>query len=428
LAKKNKVVKPQHEYTRHQLSKMRKAQRRQHFILFGGIGVIVAVVLLIVAGWVNSEYIPLNKTVLQVNGVKFNTAYYIDSLKLAMASQNASSISDVSSSLISTILQDELEKQGAAKFGVTVNDSDVINLLKINNIPVSAASKDLAIASLLPDKLKSDYFNTLVPVSDNQVHMKAIMVEDENVAQTVRDRILSGDNITALAAQYAQGYFSQEYKGDFGMHSAAVLRANEIPEVPIDFAFGPDGTIGSVSQPLTDNTSYKQLGYWLIKVDDRPSDTTANVTAIYCANEPDALSVKARIDAGDNVADLADQYSQYTDVGQHGELGIMNSTNNVSDTFNGYVFNPSTKLGEWSSPLRDTYNWTKGGVWVVQVVDRQDNAKLSDDDRKTLIDKEYNDWASALMSESASGYKETLSDSLKAWAIKRATSELQSSG
>ena len=142
---------------------------------------------------------------------------------------------------------------------------------------------------------------------------------------------------------FAQDYYSKEYKGDFGFHSEGLFQAEYIPQVPLDFAFNPDVAIGTVSLPLSDNATYKQLGYWLIKVNDRPSETTANVTAIYCGEESQATDVRAQIMAGANVTDLADQYSQYTSIGQHGELGVVSTSDNISLDFNNYVFDPDAE-------------------------------------------------------------------------------------
>jgi parvulin-like peptidyl-prolyl isomerase len=427
LAKKKSVEKAPREMTHRALSRHKKAVRRQRFILFGGISVIVAVVLIIMAGWITGEYIPLHKTVLQVYDTKFSTGYFIDMLALNLRGQTSTvDTSQITTNVINQIFQNELEKQEAAKLGVVVSDNDVLQMVKANGLPVNAASKDAIIAQLLPDKLKSDYFSTVIPVSDNQVYLKAIMVEDEATAQIVRDKLMSGDNITSLVEQYGQGYFTQTYKGDFGFHNAGYFTTEYIPTVPVAYAFSDNATTGTVSEPLTDNTSYKQLGYWVLRVNDIPKDGSANVTGLLLNSLGTAQDVRAKLVNGDNVTALADQYSQYTSAAdKHGELGVIIATDNISPDFNGYVFDPSTKLGEWSEPIRDTYMWTQGGYWVVQIADRQDNSKLSDDDRKTLIDRAYTTWAGGLMGDAATDVFNDFTDSLKQWAIDRATKKAQ---
>ena len=426
MAKKKNVEKAPREMTHRALSHHKKAVRRQHFILYGGIGVIVAVFLIILAGWITGEYLPMHKTVLRVFDTKFSTSYFIDRLALSMKGQSSTDITTLTTDVINQIFQGELEKQEAAKLGVTVNADNVTQLLKDNGIAVNAASKDAAIAQLLPDKLKSDYFETIIPTSDNQVYLKAIMTEDESTANIVRDKIANGDNVTALAAEYGQGYFTQTYKGDFGFHNATYFSTEYIPSVPVDWAFSDNGTAGVISPPLEDAISQKQLGYWVIKVNDRPTADTANVTAILLSSKTEALNIKAQLENGDNVTALADQYSQYTDAqDKHGELGVISVSANITNAFYAYAIDPSVKLGEWSSPVRDTL-WTKGGYWVVQVVDRQDHSKISDDDRKILIDRAYSTWAGGLMGQAATEVFNDFTPDLKTWAIERATKKNQS--
>jgi hypothetical protein len=414
--------------THRALSHHKRAVRRQRFILFGGIGVIVAVLALIVSGWLTGYYLPLHKTVLQVYDTKFSTSYFIDAmaftLKTQAATSNSSSIdtSQVTPSVINQIMQDELEKQAAAKLGVTIADNETLQLLKNYSLPVNAFTKNLAYAALLPDKMKSEHFEKTVPTSDNQVYLKAVMVEDENTAETVRERLLSGDNISLLVDQYGQGYSTQSNKGDFGYHNAAYFTSEQIPPELVTWAFGENGTKGAVSPPLTDTASYKQLGYWVIRVNERPTPATANVTAILASSRAEAASLKTQLENSDNISGLADQHSQYTSTkNNHGELGIITATDNVSNEFYAYVTDPATLLGQWSDPVQDKTNWTKGGYWVVQVADRQDNSKISDDDRQTLIDRVYNTWANGLMGEAAKNVFNNFTDKLKAWAVERAS-------
>jgi len=412
--------------THRALSHHKKAVRRQRFILFGGIGVIAAVVIIILVGWIVGSYLPMHKTVLQVYDQKFSADYFIERLAFYLKSQTTADTSQAVSTVINQILQGELEKQAAATVGVVVNADNITQLLKTAGIPENAVGRDMARADLLPDKLKSDYFENIIPVSANQVYMKAIMAEDEGAADTVRTKMMNGDNVTELAELYGQGYYTQSYKGDFGFHTADYFRVNYIPDVPIDFAFSDGTTAGTFSSPLADTKSYKQLGYWLLRVNDLPTETTANVTAILVGNKNDALAVRARLLNGDNVTALSDEFNQYTQAkDKQGELGIIAYSDNISPDFNGYVFNPSTQLGEWSLPVRDTSEWTTGGYWVVQVADRQDNSILTDADRKAMIDKAYNTWASALMGNAGVNVASYFTAEQKVWVLAQATKRLQ---
>lgn len=425
MAKKRKIEKRPREYTRRQLSHFKKQQRRQRFILFGGISIIAAVILIILVGWLTGEYIPLHKTVIQVYDTKFNTAYYIDMLEIFGKSQTSYSLAQIASTVSNQIIQMELAKQDAARLGITVSDDEAKELLESSGIPSNDAGMDLARAQLLPDKLKSGHFDSLVPKSDNQVYLKAIMVESDSVAKIVRDRIANSDNFTMLAEEYGQGYFTKDYKGDFGLHTVGIFLSRQIPAVVVDYAFSAEVTAGTLSQPLSDNSSYKQLGYWLIKVSDRPAEGSANVTALLISSEDEAKAVRVKLEAGGDVAALADQYSQYTAAKDaHAELGIKVSSDNVSNAFNGYVFDTSIELGKWSDPIRDDIMWTQGGVWLVLVADKQENSTLTDEDRQTLIDEAYGTWSSDLWIVASTDIINEMSDELRAWAIERATKKI----
>ena len=426
MAKKKNVEKAPREMTHRQLSHHKKAQRRQRIILFSGISIIVAVILIILGGWFAGEYLPLHKTIFQVYDAKFNTAYLIDTLKIDGKSEGISKMASNASGIINQIIQNEVLKQGAEKLGITVSDEEAKQLLENNSIPVSDAGMAIARAQLLLGKLKSGHFTSLVPESDNQVYMKAMMIESDTLAKVVRERIANGENFTMLAEKYATNYYFKINQGDYGWHPASILKNQLGSTIPLDFAFNADVKAGDLSTPLSDNASYKQLGYWLIRINDRPDEESANVSAILLSSEAEALNIKARLEAGEELAAIADNRSQYSPSKEkHGELGMVTTSENVTDTLNGYVFNPPTEVGKWSQPVREDILYTQGGAWLVQIVDKEDNMKLSDDDRKTLIDEAYNTWTSNLETASLSTIRNDITAEIQQWAIDRATKELQ---
>jgi len=432
VAKKKKEEKPR-EYTRRQLSHFQKQKRRQRLIFISGISVIVAIILIVSVGWYMTDYRPLHQTVIKLGNTKFDTAYYIDALETYEKANASYSIDQLDMYMSGMIIQNELIRQGAEPLGITISDADIKKSLESNNQTVSAASIDILRAQQLETRIKDEYISTQkVPVSDNQVHIKALMVESESVAEEVRQKILNGDNFTTLVTDYAKDSYSKAVNGDFGLHPRSILNENLDATVPLDYAFGADA--GSVSPPLADNTTYKMIGYWLINVTDRPSDNQSTVEALYLSTNEQALDIKARLEAGDNLTALADQYSQYSDSKEkHGEMGIItkpadNTTTTVSTAFDGYVFDPNTPLGKWSDPILDTLS-TQGGYWLVQVVEKEIDAKLTDADRSSLIDMAYSDWLSQLQDQHASDIDVSgLTSNIRTWARARAEKELAQAG
>ncbi|OGO06436.1 MAG: hypothetical protein A2Y92_00120 [Chloroflexi bacterium RBG_13_57_8] len=430
MAKKRRVEKPK-EYTRRQLSHFQKQKRRQRIVFISGMAIIAAIIVITLAGWYIGEYRPLHKTVIKVKDTEFNTSYFIELLKIYGASQPGQSLEAFVNGAQEGVVENELKKQAAQGYGITVNDEEIKAELKENGAPVNRVYVDLSRGQKLETKLKDDYFGPEIPASDNQVHMMTMLTESEAVAQELRSKLIMGDNFTALAGEYAQNYYSKNVnKGDFGWHPQTVLEAQLGSLIPIDYAFMAQA--GDISPPLSDNVSYKQLGYWVIKVLSMSEDEEAEVQALYLGSRHQALEIKARLESGDNLSALAKQYSQYSTSKENGgELGTVAKPASANDTsistaFDTYVFDPATELGNWSEPVRDTALWTQGGAWIVQLVEKQDNRELSAGDRSFIINQVYSEWLSQLkIMQAAEVDTSGLTEEVVTWMVERATRELQ---
>jgi parvulin-like peptidyl-prolyl isomerase len=399
LAKKKKVEKRPREMTRRQLSHFKRQKRRQRIIFIGGVAIIAAVILIILVGWFVGEYRPMHKGVIIVKDTEFNTAYFADYLKFAGANYADENIESLADTAVNTIIQNELVRQAAENLGMTISDEEAKKELEDTDFKNNRAAIDLVRAYLLEERLRSEYFDAEVPVSDNQVHMMTMLLESGREALEVRDK-LSSENFTVLAGEFALNYYSKNVNsGDFGWHPATILEDQLESSIPIDFAFGAEA--GTLSHPLEDEEVQKQRGYWLIKVLEKPDEEKAPVQALFLGSEQEAEGIRDRLVAGDNMTAIADEYTQYDfSKENHGELGVV-VKDQINAVFDDYVFSDNVTVGEWSQPVRDDTLWTKGGYWLVKVVDKDDDRELSDEDRSTLIDKVYSDWVSGLWTESA---------------------------
>jgi parvulin-like peptidyl-prolyl isomerase len=428
LSKKKNVVKVPREMTHRQLSHHKRQQRRQRIIFISGIGIIAAVVIIIILGWVLGEYRPLHRTVIRVYDSDIRMVDFVDTIKVFGRNTDVTQLQENISGITNTIINNELIRQGGEQLGVTVSDEEVENALQGSELPDNKATRDLIRAELLPDKIRDNYFGARLSVSDNQVYIMALLAESENIVPEIRDRLMSGDNFTMLAEQYAQNYTSKKVnKGDYGWHPASILKDLLGSDIPINWAFSAQP--GDISPALKDAESYKQWGYWLLRVNDIPDAGTANVSALLLSSEFEAKEMKMRLESGsESLAAIADTYSQYSPSKEgHGELGLVASSENISDTFNKYVYNPDVQLGVWSDPISETIFYTKGGAWLVQLIDKDNDRKLSDEDRETLINKAYNDWANNLWAAASADIINNLTDEEQQWAFDRAIKELQKS-
>jgi hypothetical protein len=428
LAKKKNVVKAPREMTHRQLSHHKRAQRRQRIILFSGIAVVVAVVALIISGWILGEYRPLHRTVLKVYDTDISMADYVDTIKILGRSSNVETLQENTSGIVNTIIINELIRQGGEQLGISVSDEEVKTTVQNMNLPDNKAARDLVRAQLLPDKIKTEYFGAELPVSANQVYIKTMLVESESLFPEVRDKLISGDNFTMLAEQYGWNYTTRKVnQGDYGWHPASILKDLLGSDIPIDWAFSAQP--GEISPALADPDTYKQFGYWLLRVNNVQEEGTANVSAVLLSSEAEAREFKMKLENGsENLTAIADTYSQYTPSKEsHGELGMVADSENISTAFNNYVYSPDVEIGSWSEPIPDTTFFTKGGAWLVQLIDKDNDRKLSDEDRSTLIEKAYSEWSNNLWVSASADIVNALTDEEQQWAVNRAIKELQKS-
>lgn len=426
MAKKNEEQKPR-EYTKRQLSHAKKHQLRQKIYLFGGITIIVAVILLTVAGWLFGEFLPLHQTIVSVYDTKIKENDLIDTMVIYGTAQPTLDLSQNMDYIVQAMVQNALVQREAANLGITVSDNEVSATSP--GVKLNGAREALIRGSLITEKLRQEYISKQVPDSGNQVLMNAMLVESEDLVPGIRNSLLSGDNFSKLADQYATNVVSQTNHGVFDWHPQTVLTSDISTAIPVTWAFSDTTKKGDISGALSDNASSKKLGYWIIKVnrilDTADKGPSANVSALLLSSQAEAKLIKKQLEAGENLSALADRFSQYsTSQLGHGEF-LAAQSDNISTPFNDYVFSPDTFIGEWSDPIQDHQFYTKGGAWIVQLVDKSNDHPYSTADKATLIDTAYSDWVTNLTSSASADIKFTFDDPARVLAIDRATKELK---
>jgi len=416
---KKKAEKPQREVTKRQLSHWQRQKRRQRIILGLGIFIIAAVFVIMGVGWYIGQYQPLHQTVIRVNDTKFNMKYYVEMLKLYEGDQPAQYMQYLADSAVKNIEQNELIRQGALKLGISVSDDAVTEELKSSDLPNSDVPRDLVRIQLLISKLQDEYFDQQVPVSAEQVHVMAMLLESEQQATEVKAKLDNDESFAELAEELSLDYLSKTNQGDLGWHPEDILNELLKPTI-VEYAFSSE--VGVLSQPIYDEELIKAVGYWLIMVLERNEDEEeAHVQAMLLGSEEEAQNVKARQEAGEDFATLAKELSQLDGVEENeGDLGML-TPGIVSPTFDEFVFNPELELEMLSEPIRDDAITTKGGYWLIKMVDKDENRPIDDNDRNLLKAKALDDWVSSLLDDPENEVDDSyLDNEKKAWAIEQA--------
>ncbi len=424
MAKKGNTRKQPRELTKRQISKWQQQQRRQRITFITGVTIIAVALILILVGWFLTQFQPLHETVIQVNDTRFDMKYYIDTLKFYGSTQSAEYVSYIAEDAIDDIEERELVRQAALELGMSVSDDEIKEKLEGSDLPDSNISSDVISYSILVNKLLGEHFDSEVPVTAEQAHIMAMLLESESQALEVRDRLGNGESFAELAGELSLESFTKNSEGDLGWHPESILKELFYTEVPVDYAF--NGEVGKLSEPLYDEEVSKSVGYWLIKVTEREEGTdSAHVYAILLGSEDEAAGIKARLEAGEDFATVAKENSLwYAAETNEGDLGMVSrgSTTTVLDE---YVFDNGIELNTLSGPIRDDTTTTEGGHWLIKVFGRE-NRQIEEDDRDVLKSRAFQEWVNSLWNDPENLINDrALSSEKIAWAVAQAQRDLK---
>jgi len=251
-------------------------------------------------------------------------------------------------------------------------------------------------------------------------HIMAMFLESESQVTEVRARVEAGEDFAELAEELSLESFSKDKKGDLGWHPEDVLAELLATSIPGEYAFGSE--VGVLSQPIYDETKTRSVGYWLIKILDRKQEPEqVHIQAILLGSEKEAQDVRVRLEDGKDFTTLAQEFSQHKATKENGGDFDWLRPGMMSSAFDEFAFNPELELETLSEPIRDDTVVTTGGYWLLEVLDKEDNKQISDDDRNLLKAKALDEWVFSLWDDTGSEVNSYLTDEMREWAIEKAT-------
>ena len=424
MAKKKKKQKAPREFTRRQLSRYQQQKRRQRLVLSVGIAIIVVAAVIIGVGWYFSQFQPMHQTAIRVNDTEFDMQYYIDTLKYYGRGESAEFMEYMVDSILNDIEQNELIKQEAGKLGISISDEEIREKLKSADLPNNAAYRDMIGSRLILTKLLDEHFDKQVPMSAEQVHIMAMLLESERQVTDARARLLAGEDFAELAKEFSRDSLTMNNEGDLDWHPESILTEMMGTDVPVKYAF--NSAAGVLSEPLYDEEVVKVIGYWLLKVSEWKGDEEAHVHAILLGSEEEAQETRARLEAGEDFAELAKEFSQMEGAEENGGDWGWVREGGVSPILEEYIFDTGVEIEKLSEPIIDDTMYTKGGYWLVKVLEKDADRQLDDYDRDRLKSKALEEWVASLWDNPDNLIDDSFLDSeKKAWAMEKAKKGLE---
>ena len=275
---------PKREVTRRRLARWQRERRRRRITMFLG-ALIIAIILAIIGyGYYTTRIAPEREWVTKV-GVDdsytlFRGSDYRHALRLCQLGLYPAS-GDLREDPLFALENDELVRQGAAAFGISVSaeeiDQQIRELVETMDEPQSEEDFEQLYQQLLAglqlseeefrgfmevDLLRrklDDYLREQVPESALQVHVHGILVATEEEAEAVIQR-LEGEDFATVAQDMSIDPVSKENGGNLGWIPEG-LKGEEFD----DFAF--DLEPGILSDPFS-----TPQGYWVIQVLGKEED------------------------------------------------------------------------------------------------------------------------------------------------------------
>ncbi len=240
----------------------RPSQRRTRLILAAVVLCILG--LAIGIGYYVIYVIPLQHTIIKVNDTEFNIDYLIRRLLIAGPTDDVFT-------MIETITNEELIRQGAPRYGISITEEELMaelrNSARGENETISetefqswyrdqrnesglsdAEFKDLALTSLMGFRLQQ-YFAERVSTVAEQVHLHYIIFSSYEDALEAAVRLEDGEDFADLARELSIDEASAELGGDMGWWplDAMGIQYGTTFLTPPDWMFNLG--IGQVSEP-----------------------------------------------------------------------------------------------------------------------------------------------------------------------------------
>ena len=413
---KKKREKPQHILTPHQISRWEQQRKRQRIIFITVITVIVLVLAFVGMGWYYGQYKPLRETAIEVNGTEFTMGFFVEMLKLESADQPEQNLPAIAENVLENIKRNELVRQGALELGISVPEEEVKKVIKDNDLPDKEVYRTLVGNQLLIESLLDKYFDPQVPLYAEHRQVMAMMLEDEPQALEVRSRLVNGEDFGELAEEISLEMFSKNKGGDFGWVPRVILQDMLQPSI-VDEIFSHK--VGELSQPIYDEETEKLVGYWLVKVlEQNEEEDETHIQVMLLGNEEEAWSIRQELETGADWGELAVAHSQADGVETNlGEYQI--SEGMAMPSIDEYVYSPDMEIGAISEPLRDEDIATKGGYWLIEVLDADNERRVDTDYRDYLKAKALEEWAAALIEDKDNEIISYIDEVKKSWAIEQ---------
>lgn len=312
-------------------------ERLNYYLLVGGVGAVIALVLLLLAfGYYQTQVAPGRKVVLEVEGTKITRDHLSRRIRMlvnqnpGLAFQRGSTALDIANVAYDELRRDALVIHGAARdFGIYVGDAEIDDRVRAQqSVPSNADPRTFAAAyrravertgltvtefrfmtrADIAEQRVRDELQKQVPASALQANFRVLRYGTEDEAKKAAERIRNGEDVIAVAKEmFPEDTDESVVQGSI---ETGWVTKDQVPEEARDTVF--DMSFGQVSDPIALSNGSIYAVYQLIgKEENRPITDEQRpriVAALFdnwIAGLQDELSVRERITDEDKIEAVA---------------------------------------------------------------------------------------------------------------------------
>ncbi len=258
-------------------SHLQQDKRKQRVVI--GLGVVVALLVIAIPlyGWVTTFIVPPRETVVRVNDTSYDMGYLLKLLRMVQRQSEASgqqvNLGTIPFQLVNSLAEDELISQGAQSIGLKVTDEELNTQLRneflgdlspdagtsdsdldtefreqyrqfLNQIQLSASEyEDIVTRTLYRQKLE-EHLGAGIPKELPQIHLYALAVQTQEIAEVVRTEFQRGSPFGELVAEHSADPEAIRLEGEVDWVPRGVL-----DPLIAEFVFD-ELEVGVISEPL----------------------------------------------------------------------------------------------------------------------------------------------------------------------------------
>jgi len=419
LAKKHKKVEIKRAPTKRELSRWQRHQRLQRIITIIGASFIAVILGFIGYGYYAGSIRPFTQPVLKVNDRTFSMDYYVKALKLYSLGSDETEVSILASMIIGRLETTELIRQGAPELGIFVSDDEIESEINRIGLADDATIKDVIGGELIMGKVVQEYFDEKTPTTCEQALTEAMLLGGKETAEEMVAKLASGDNFTSLATQFSIEPMTRAKGGNLGWlpKGYAYLVLADLGNSAIEeiaFSIEPQ----TLNAPIYDESINKKFGYWIVEILEKDEAKGTHPRGILTNTSDKANEIRNRLLQGEDFVTLVQEYSLHEESKNlDGDLGWIEQTSwYKEDKTMEALATEVLRLepGTISEPIIDPSMETKGGYWLVRVLQREER-EIDTATRDIIKSKLTETWLDEQRGKSTIEY--LLDDEKRAWAI-----------